>query len=99
VTPWTYALFGATHLRVQGRHFLGECRDSRTAFAWALGGDLDVNAHKNLALRAIQADYVRVNASAFQFVSGHTGGYYLISNQPSNNLRLSFGVVLTWGGG
>lgn len=99
VTPWGHALFGASHLSVRGRNFAGDYSDSRTAFAWAVGGGVDVRLHRNFSARVIQADYVRVTADAWPYTSGRTGTYYAISGQPSNNLRLCFGVVLFWGGG
>jgi opacity protein-like surface antigen len=95
VTPWAHALFGASHLSVRGRDFAGEYSDSRTAFTWALGGGLDINAHKNLALRVIQADYIRAN-SRTDVIGSRTGPYFSIGSGPSNNFRLSFGVVVKW---
>jgi hypothetical protein len=49
-----------------------------TAFATAVGGGLDVQAAHFVWIRVIQADYLRE-----QF-----------TNNPQNNVRLSFGVVL-----
>ena len=99
VTPWGHALFGASQLSVEGRNFQGDYSDSRTAFTWAAGGGLDVHVRKHLALRVIQADYIRAKSSAFPMTTGQTGTYYVIGGGSSNNLRLSFGMVLTWGGG
>ena len=99
VTPWGHALFGASYVNVEGRNFQGDYSDSRTAFAWAVGGGVDVRLHRNLSARVIQADYIRANSSASGVTTGQTGTYFPIESGPSNNFRLSFGVVVTWGGG
>jgi opacity protein-like surface antigen len=99
VTPWGHALFGASQVSVEGRDFQGDYSDSRTAFTWAIGGGVDVRLHRNLSVRVIQADYIRPNSSAGPITTGPTGTYYVINPISSNNLRLSFGIVLTLGGG
>jgi len=103
VTPWAHALFGASHIRASGLTSsplfpLTERRASDTAFAWALGGGLDADVHKNVAIRVVQADYIRINASASLIQSGTLGTLISIIPNNSNNLRLSFGVVFKWGG-
>jgi len=98
VTPWGHALFGASHVNVEGRDDLSGYRNSRTVFAWAVGAGLDARLHRNLSVRVIQADYVRVSTRYFFAPSG--GRRFIeYSLETSNNLRLSFGVVFTFGGG
>jgi opacity protein-like surface antigen len=84
---------------VEGRDFQGDYSDSRTAFTWAIGGGVDVRLHRNLSVRVIQADYIRPNSSVGPITTGPTGTHYVINPISSNNLRLSFGIVLTLGGG
>lgn len=75
VEPFAHGLFGAARSSLSG---LGNATDSRTGFAMAFGGGLDVGVAKHLAIRAIQADY---NPAFF-------GGHRL------DNIRLSFGVII-----
>jgi opacity protein-like surface antigen len=93
VTPWAHTLFGVAHTRVRGQLVspfgpLG-VRASDNNFVWAVGGGLDANVHKNVALRVVQADYI--------FVHGVTSAGFGFEDN-SHNLRLSFGVVFKWGG-
>ena len=53
-----------------------------TGFAAVFGGGIDMNVRKKFAVRLIQADY---------FLTKHRGESW-------NNMSLSFGVVLRFGG-
>ena len=98
VTPWAHALFGVAQLNAVGQNIVGDTvRESDTWFAWAVGGGLDVNLHKRIALRVVQADYVRVNGRA-EFNTFSHGLFISTGGGSSNNLRVSFGVVLRLGG-
>ncbi|HJQ70863.1 MAG TPA: outer membrane beta-barrel protein [Blastocatellia bacterium] len=69
-----HVLFGAARTSVDGF-------DSETDFAMAVGGGLDINASKEIAVRLFQADYLPI------FVSGDT----------AHNYRISFGIVFRFG--
>ncbi len=87
-TPFVHALFGVNRLSVTG---LG----SHNMFGVMLGGGLDVNVNRWLALRLIQADYVmtRPNRDADEIpLRGFFGS-------PLNGERLESGIVLKLGGG
>ena len=81
LTPFVYALFGATRFHesaiVAGQKF----SDSDTGFSSAFGGGLDVKVNDRVAIRAFQIDYFRPNF----FGEAHNRG------------RLAFGVVLNLG--
>ena len=81
LTPFVYALFGATRFHesatISGQHL----SDSDTGFSSALGGGLDVKVNDRVAIRAFQIDYFRPNF----FGEVHNRG------------RLAFGVVLHLG--
>ena len=81
LTPFVYALFGATRFHesatISGQHL----SDSDTGFSSALGGGLDVKVNDRVAIRAFQIDYFRPNF----FGEAHNRG------------RLAFGVVLHLG--
>jgi opacity protein-like surface antigen len=66
---FAHALAGGNTLRAFGR--------STNGFAWGLGGGLDYNASEHIAIRVIQADYLRTR----------------LSNAWFNDARLSFGIV------
>lgn len=74
-TPFVHALFGGAHLSSEGL-------ESQNAFAYALGGGLDVNATKNIAVRLGQFDYVGTRFDQTLFGK---------SNQ--NHFRYSGGIV------
>lgn len=84
-TLFAHALFGAARARatvvvedvIPGNNFGGTFTDSETKFAFALGGGVDVNVSDRIAIRAVQADYLRTR----------------FGEQTQNNLRLSVGVV------
>ena len=73
-TPFAHALFGGAH--VTGS--LGDVSASDSGFATLIGGGVDVNASKNISIRAAQFDWVML----------HSNG-----DTSSKNVRLSFGVV------
>jgi opacity protein-like surface antigen len=72
VTPFAEALFGFTHISVSGV--------SENKFTYAFGGGLDVDVHKNVAVRLAKFDYVGVR-------TGEAGIGTL------NNFRLATGIV------
>jgi opacity protein-like surface antigen len=72
-TPFVHALFGFARASALGT--------TERAFAMALGGGVDFNVHQNVAIRAIQADYVLTR----------------FASDSQNNFRLSFGVVFKFG--
>jgi opacity protein-like surface antigen len=78
VTPFAHALFGVAHVQ-QGITGLGT--DSANEFAMALGGGLDINAGKKIAIRVAQADYVMSRKGGESF----------------NNFSYSAGIVLKLG--
>lgn len=69
-----HVLIGAARTSVDGF-------DSETDFAMAVGGGLDINASKEIAVRLVQADYLPI------FASGET----------AHNYRISFGIVFRFG--
>ncbi|MFB3921579.1 MAG: outer membrane beta-barrel protein [Terriglobia bacterium] len=91
LTPWAHALFGVSQSRIAGASV------TKTDFAESFGGGLDVNIHKRVALRVVQADYVRMQINDVSL--GGTGFGLLAGPTPANNLSLSFGFVLKLGGG
>jgi len=73
LTPFFHALFGAIVLArvpVYG--------GSESSFCQAYGGGLDINLAKHVAIRAMQADYVRSS----------------LSSEGENDFRLSIGLVI-----
>jgi hypothetical protein len=101
LAPWVHALFGNSLIRAHARSntALGPAdrRAADTHFAWAIGGGLDLDVKKDLAIRIMQADYVR-NSSVRFLVSGVGGTFIQINATDSNNVRLSFGIVFRLGG-
>ena len=70
VTPFVHALFGGTTI--------GEGGGNGGAFSMGLGGGMDVNAGRHLALRLLQADWFLL----------HAGG-----ETAKKNVRVSTGLV------
>ena len=101
LTPWAHALVGDSLIRAHAasNSSLGpvDRRESATRFAWAMGGGLDVQANRTIAIRILQADYIRNSSVDFQ-ISGSGGTFIQINKADSNNLRLSFGIVFRAGG-
>lgn len=81
VTPFVYALLGATRFQESATINGQKLSDSDTGFSSALGGGLDVKVNDRVAIRAFQIDYFRPNF----FGEAHNRG------------RLAFGVVLHLG--
>ena len=69
-----HVLFGAARTSIEGR-------DAETDFAMAVGGGLDINASKDIAVRLFQADYLPIRASG----------------ETAHNYRISFGIVFRFG--
>ncbi len=61
---------------------LSNGRDDYSGLAFAFGGGLDLSIARHVAIRAIQADFVQTRL--------HQGS----AQQPNNNGRLSFGMVV-----
>ena len=81
LTPFAYAVFGATRFHESAIISGQKLSDSDTGFSSALGGGLDVKVNNRVAIRAFQLDYFRPNF----FGESHNRG------------RLAFGVVLHLG--
>jgi opacity protein-like surface antigen len=81
LTPFVYALFGATRFHESAIISGQKLSDSDTGFSSALGGGLDVKVNDRVAIRAFQLDYFRPNF----FGEAHNRG------------RLAVGVVLHLG--
>ena len=81
LTPFVYALFGAT--RFEERAIISGQRlsNSGTGFSSAVGGGLDVKVNDRIAIRAFQIDYFRP----------------IIFGETNNRGRLAFGVVIRLG--
>ncbi len=74
LTPFGHVLFGASHAGAAGF--------SDTAFAWAIGGGVDWNVTKTLAVRLGQFDYLPTH----------------FASNTQNNFRFSTGIVFRLGG-
>jgi len=81
VEPFVHALFGGARASAESTVLGLSQDDAAYAFAYALGGGLDVKVHNNLAIRLGQVDYLGARA----------GG------QGINNFRYSVGVVIRLG--
>lgn len=77
VTPFVRAMAGFSYVSMKMEGPVN-VSDSSTDFAFGLGGGIDVDVSDAVAVRVIQADYIRLTGD------GHAGG---------NVLRLSFGLV------
>jgi opacity protein-like surface antigen len=81
VEPFAHALFGVAYATAEAS-VQGVSDDVEgVAFAYALGGGVDIKVHKNLAIRVAQLDYLGAKAD------GDTIG----------NFRFSVGVVIRLG--
>jgi opacity protein-like surface antigen len=89
VTPFAQALFGGGHagdtLYTVGFQQGSAPPTARNSFAMVLGGGLDVNVSRHIAIRAAQADWLYT-----QFPNG-------VDNR-QNNLRITAGIVFRFGG-
>ena len=81
VEPFVHALFGGARASAESSVLGLSQGDAGYAFAYALGGGLDVKVHNNLAIRLGQVDYLGARA----------GG------EGINNFRYSVGVVIRLG--
>lgn len=99
VTPFVHALFGLNHSKAA----IAVSSDEMTAqnieisnnkFGFALGGGLDINLNKNVAIRPIQFDYNRTSFDPFSGTSASG-----LVDFDLNNIVMSFGVVFKFGGG
>ena len=78
LTPFGYAVFGATRFHESAVVFGQKLSHSDTGFSSAVGGGLDVKVSERVSIRTFQLDYFRPNF----FGEAHNRG------------RLAFGVVL-----
>lgn len=74
-TLFAHVLIGGNSLRAAGT--------STNGFAMGVGGGLDYDVGRNMAIRVIQADYLRTR----------------LSNNWFNDARLGLGIVFKFGGG
>jgi len=81
VEPFVHALFGGARASAESTALGLSASDAGYAFAYALGGGVDVKVHNNFAIRLGQIDYLGARA----------GGEGL------NNFRYSVGVVIRLG--
>jgi opacity protein-like surface antigen len=81
VTPFAHSLFGFSKLLTETNEFGPLVSFSDSSFTMALGGGLDVRLTKNLAVRAVQLEYL------------HTRFF----NESQHKGRLSFGLVVRSG--
>jgi len=81
LSPFVYALFGATRFHQSATVSGQKLSASDTGFSSAFGGGLDINVNDRVAIRSFQIDYFRPNF----FGEAHNRG------------RLAFGVVLHLG--
>jgi opacity protein-like surface antigen len=97
LTPFARVLFGGQTNRVKIDNFtvgntnLGRVSDTRTNFAMAVGGGLDVRVNKNFAIRAIQIDYLpSFERDRTNILS--TGRR--LNGERTDQIRLGFGIVI-----
>jgi len=79
LTPFGQVLFGAAHANPQ----VFGTRNSENAFAMAVGGGVDYQLFRHIAIRPIEGDYLLT-----RFRVGT-----LVSRQTENNARISTGFV------
>lgn len=79
--PFVHALFGGAHGKFEASAAGLSESVSGVAFAYALGGGLDIKAHDNFAIRIAQLDYIQAR----------------VAGERLNNLRYSAGVVIRFG--
>ena len=85
VTLFGHALFGAARRStsivsedvIPGNNLGRNFTEAETKFAFALGGGVDINVSRRIAIRAVQADYLRTR----------------FARESQNNFRVSIGVV------
>jgi opacity protein-like surface antigen len=79
--PFVHALFGGARVSAEASGFDASGEESASAFAYALGGGLDIKVHKNLAIRVAQLDYLGTRSEG----------------EGLSNFRYSAGVVIRLG--
>jgi opacity protein-like surface antigen len=89
VTPFVHALLGANHSRVSATAFGDSIRDSETDFALKLGGGVDFDVHKNVALR-LAADYNPIFERNNDTTTGITGNGHRTRNDGLFSIGLVF---------
>ncbi len=88
-TGFVHALFGGNRLKVDSIPVVPPTPElTDTAFAFAIGGGVDINATKRVAIRVGQFDYVFTH---------HTFSQYGLDLPHQNNFRFSAGIVLKLG--
>jgi len=86
IQPFAHALFGVARIKLDTDGVSGDITD--TGFAFALGGGVDVKAlSSKLAVRLIQADYVRTKLDLLGIGDSNS----------SNNFRITTGLVFRFG--
>jgi len=81
VEPFVHGLFGAARATAEAPDLGVSAGDAAYAFAYALGGGVDVKVHNNFAIRLGQVDYLGARAGGEGF----------------DNFRYSVGVVIRLG--
>ena len=82
VTPFARVLLGASNVNAKATELGQSAEFSETSFSYGVGVGLDIRVSRIIAIRAVQADYI------------HTEFF----GEGQHNGRLSFGVVLRFGG-
>jgi opacity protein-like surface antigen len=92
VTPFVQVLFGGVHASAvtlsNCTGFLCTPLPSENSFAMTAGGGIDLNIHRHVAIRIVQAEYLMTN-----FADLSTG-----NRDTQNDIRLSSGLVFGFGG-
>jgi opacity protein-like surface antigen len=93
----TYANIAATGASGTTASLSGE--GSKNAFAMAFGAGIDVNVHKNIAIRLGQVDYLMTRFSEREIIQGATLGSYIGGKEINNqsNFRYAAGIVFKFG--
>lgn len=97
-SAFVHGLFGGTKVRMSvPAGFVGTTGSNfnvvnNTAFAWALGGGLDINAGKNFAIRVGQFDWINSKVDTTNEFQAAAGLGKV--NDRQNNIRFSAGIVL-----
>jgi opacity protein-like surface antigen len=88
--PFGGFLLGAGHetLNIPSQGGFPQKTFTSTAYAWAVGGGLDVRVTKHWAVRVIEFDYEKTRFTDFTNVA---------INPSESNRRISIGIVFRWG--
>jgi hypothetical protein len=87
-TPFFHVLFGMHQTKI-GFPGLGISGHSDNGAALAAGAGLDIRAHRRVAIRIFQVDYVTMDLN-YPTTTGSVSEF-------TDNIRLSAGLVFTWG--